>query len=177
MTRRAAQFGIILEDVSITHLSFRYRCVLYETKTSMEPPTKLNINPSSREYMAAIEQKQVAQQVAERQRFLVDKAKHEKLAEVLFALSPFSVFPHSVWSPQVILAEGETESARLIQEAMKDGNEFLQLRRIEAAKEIAALLGRSGNVRSGLPHAILLSLPSSVIIMVIIVTFIVIAIL
>ena len=79
--------------------------------------------------MAAIEQKQVAQQVAERQRFLVDKAKQEKLAEV-------------------ILAEGETESARLIQEAMKEGNEFLQLRRIEAAKEIAYVMSHSGNVCS-----------------------------
>jgi len=103
LTKRADGFGIILEDVSIVHISF------------------------SRDFMHAIEQKQVAQQVAERQKFLVDKSKQEKLAEV-------------------ILVEGETEAARLIMEAMQTGNEFLQLRRIEAAKDIAQQLSQSRNV-------------------------------
>ena len=71
MVKRAASFGIILDDVSITHLTF------------------------SKEYTTAIESNQVEQQMAERQKFLVDKAKQEKLAEV-------------------ILAEGETEAARLV---------------------------------------------------------------
>jgi len=103
LTKRADSFGIILEDVSIVHISF------------------------SKDFMHAIEQKQVAQQVAERQKFLVDKSKQEKLAEV-------------------ILVEGETEAARLIMEAMQTGNEFLQLRRIEAAKDIAQQLSQSRNV-------------------------------
>ena len=47
----------------------------------------------SDDYTRAIEQKQVAQQIAERQRFLVEKSRQEKEAEV-------------------ILAEGETESAQ-----------------------------------------------------------------
>jgi hypothetical protein len=44
------------------------------------------------------------------------------------------------------LAEGETESARLIMEAMQSGNEFLELRKIEAAKYIAKVLSNSRNV-------------------------------
>jgi len=103
LTKRSSEFGIILDDVSITHLGF------------------------SREFTSAIEHKQVAQQEAERQRFLVDKAKQEKLA-------------------QVILAEGETEAARLIADANRSGNEFVELRRIEALKEIAETLSHSRNV-------------------------------
>jgi len=103
LTRRSQEFGIILDDVSITHLGF------------------------SREFTSAIELKQVAQQDAERQKFLVEKAKQEKLAHV-------------------ILAEGETEAARLIAEANQTGNQFLELRRIEATKEIAETLASSRNV-------------------------------
>jgi len=93
--------------------------------------------------MQAIEQKQVAQQMAIRQTYMVEKAKQEKLAEV-------------------IIAEGETEAGRLIAEAYKDGNEFLQLRRIEAAREIARYLARSRNVVY-LPSNgnVLMSLPSN----------------
>jgi len=103
LVERASHFGIILEDVSIIHIGF------------------------SPEFTKAIEHKQVAQQTAERQKFLVERSKQEKLAEV-------------------ILAEGETEAARLIQDAMKTGHEFLELRRIEAAKEIAETLSRSRQV-------------------------------
>eukprot|EP01096_Ripella_sp_DP13-Kostka_P014910 TRINITY_DN6841_c0_g1_i3.p1 TRINITY_DN6841_c0_g1~~TRINITY_DN6841_c0_g1_i3.p1 ORF type:complete len:277 (+),score=132.98 TRINITY_DN6841_c0_g1_i3:91-921(+) len=118
LTLRANDFGILLDDVSITHLTF------------------------SRDYTKAIEQKQVAQQIAERQKFVVEKAKQEKLAEV-------------------ILAEGETESARLITDAMKSGNEFLMLRKIEASREIAQTLSASSNVVY-LPNGsnVLMSLPT-----------------
>jgi len=103
LVERASSFGIILEDVSIVHIAF------------------------SREFTSAIEQKQVAQQVAEKQKFLVEKSRQEKLAEVL-------------------LAEGETEAARLIQEAMRSGSEFLELRKLEALKEIAETLAKSKSV-------------------------------
>jgi len=103
LVERATHFGIILEDVSIIHIGF------------------------SPEFTKAIEHKQVAQQTAEKQKFLVERAKQEKFAEV-------------------ILAEGETEAARMIQEAMKTGNEFIELRRIEAAKEIAETLSKSRRV-------------------------------
>jgi len=103
LVERAAHFNIVLEDVAITHIGF------------------------SREYTSAIERKQVESQEAERQKFIVDKSKQEKLAEV-------------------ILAEGETEAARVIQEAMKASTKFLEMRRIQAAKEIAETLAASPNV-------------------------------
>ena len=79
---------------------------------------------SSPEYTAAIERKQVEQQIAERQRFVVEKAKQEKLATV-------------------IRIEGETEAGRLISEAMKISPEFLELRKIEASKVLETIWGRS----------------------------------
>jgi len=77
--------------------------------------------------MRAVEHKQVAQQYAERQKFLVEKATQEKEAEV-------------------ILAAGETEAAKLINEGMTAGNGFLELRKIEAAKVIAHTMAHSRNV-------------------------------
>ncbi len=100
---RARDFGIILEDVAITHLAF------------------------SHEYTIAIESKQVAQQDAERSKFLVMKAEQEKEAAI-------------------IRAEGESEAAAMIAKAMDKGNGFLELRKIEAAKDIAETLSKSRNV-------------------------------
>jgi prohibitin 1 len=68
-----------------------------------------------------------AQQDAERSRYVVLKAEQEKKAAI-------------------IRAEGETEAARLLNEAMKSGPGFIQLRRIEAAREIAETLSKSRNV-------------------------------
>uniref|UniRef100_A0A915JSL9 Prohibitin n=1 Tax=Romanomermis culicivorax TaxID=13658 RepID=A0A915JSL9_ROMCU len=48
LTNRAAQFGLILDDISLTHLSF------------------------GKEFLEAVELKQVAQQDAERARYLVE---------------------------------------------------------------------------------------------------------
>lgn len=61
LTRRAARFNIMLDDVSLTHLSF------------------------SPEFTAAVEAKQVAQQEAQRAAFIVDKARQEKQATVVRA--------------------------------------------------------------------------------------------
>ncbi|KEF59658.1 uncharacterized protein A1O9_04504 [Exophiala aquamarina CBS 119918] len=61
LTRRAALFNIMLDDVSLTHLSF------------------------SPEFTAAVEAKQVAQQEAQRAAFVVDKARQEKQATVVRA--------------------------------------------------------------------------------------------
>ena len=71
LTRRAADFHILLDDVSITHLAF------------------------SKEYTAAVEAKQVAQQDSERAKYIVEKAMQEKRSIV-------------------IKAEGEAQSAILI---------------------------------------------------------------
>lgn len=47
----------------------------------------------------------------------------------------------------VIRAEGESDSARLISEATKAaGGGMIELRRIEAAKDIAGTLARSNNI-------------------------------
>merc|ERR1712060_42514 len=102
LVRRAQDFNITLDDVSITHLSF------------------------GKEYTAAVEAKQVAQQEAERARFVVDKAKQERRSTV-------------------IKAEGEAKSAQLIGDAVRDNPGYIQLRQLEAAREIAGTLSKSSN--------------------------------
>jgi len=99
---RAREFNLILDDVSITHLSF------------------------GKEYTAAVEAKQVAQQEAERARFVVDKAMQEKRSVV-------------------IKAQGEAQSAKLIGAAVRDNPGFIELRKLEAAREIAGTLSKSTN--------------------------------
>ncbi|ODQ63297.1 hypothetical protein NADFUDRAFT_80662 [Nadsonia fulvescens var. elongata DSM 6958] len=104
LCKRAGDFNIQLEDVSITHMTF------------------------GKEFTKAVEQKQIAQQDAERARFIVEKAEQERQASV-------------------IRAEGEAESAGLISKALdKAGDGLLLIRRIEASKEIAATLANSSNV-------------------------------
>ena len=102
LIKRASDFDIILDDVSITHLSF------------------------SPEYERAVEQKQVAQQQAEKARWVVEKAKEQKKTIVL-------------------KAQGEQQAARMIGGAIRDNPGFVELRRIEAAKEIAHVVAKSGN--------------------------------
>ncbi|EDO15171.1 hypothetical protein Kpol_1017p5 [Vanderwaltozyma polyspora DSM 70294] len=102
--RRSNEFGIRLEDVSITHMTF------------------------GNEFTKAVELKQIAQQDAERAKFLVEKAEQERQAAV-------------------IRAEGEAESAEYISKALdKAGDGLLLIRRLEASKEIAATLSQSSNV-------------------------------
>jgi len=103
LTERAKSFHIKLDDVAITDLKF------------------------GKEFTAAIESKQVAEQDAERARFLVMKAEQEKRANV-------------------IRAEGESESASLVSEALQNSPALVELRRIEAAKDIADTLAKSRNV-------------------------------
>jgi len=104
LAQRAKQFHVLLDDVSITHLTF------------------------GQEYTQAIEFKQVAQQEAERSKFVVMKAEQEKRV-------------------RVIEAEGESEAAQLISDALsKHGSGLIEVRRIDAAKEIADTLAASRNV-------------------------------
>jgi prohibitin 2 len=44
-----------------------------------------------------------------------------------------------------VRAQGEARSAELIGEAMRNNKGFLQLRKLEAARDIATLLSESGN--------------------------------
>lgn len=81
-----------------------------------------------KEFTNAVEQKQIAQQEAERARFIVEKAEQEKLAAI-------------------IRAEGESQAADLISQAIhKAGQGHIELRRIEASKMIAETLANSRNV-------------------------------
>lgn len=81
-----------------------------------------------KEFTHAVELKQVAQQEAERARFLVEKAEQHKRAAI-------------------ISAEGDSAAAELLAKAFGDAGEALvELRRLEAAEEIAQQLSRSRNV-------------------------------
>ena len=95
---------MVVSDVAITHLNFM------------------------REFERAIEHKQIAQQEAERSKFIVAMAEQEKQAAI-------------------IRAEGEAEAARIITDAIeKAGEGVIQVRRIDAAKQIADTLSQSANV-------------------------------
>uniref|UniRef100_A0A7S1V018 Prohibitin n=1 Tax=Grammatophora oceanica TaxID=210454 RepID=A0A7S1V018_9STRA len=104
LTKRARHFHLTLDDVAITHLTF------------------------GREFMRAIEAKQVASQEAERQQWVVKRAEQERQAVVT-------------------RAEGEAEAAHIITAAMeKTGNAIIEVRRIDAAKEIAGKLANGRNI-------------------------------
>lgn len=102
LTERAKDFSLILDDVAITELSF------------------------SREYTAAVESKQVAQQEAQRAQFLVEKAKQEQ-------------------KQKIVQAEGEAAAAKMIGDALSKNPGYLKLRRIRAAQSIAKTLATSQN--------------------------------
>jgi len=102
LTERAMDFHIRIEDCSITHLSF------------------------GPEYTRAVESKQVAQQDAERAKYLVEMADQEKKSKIIHA-------------------QGEAQSAVLIGRAMQKNPAFAEIRRIEAAREIAHVVANSPN--------------------------------
>ena len=81
-----------------------------------------------REFTKAVEEKQIAQQEAERARFIVEKAEQERQANV-------------------IRAEGESEAADVISKAVaKSGDGLIQIRRIETQKDVAQMLANNPNV-------------------------------
>ncbi|XP_012542570.1 protein l(2)37Cc [Monomorium pharaonis] len=104
LTERAAQFGFILDDISLTHLTF------------------------GKEFTQAVELKQVAQQDAEKARFLVEKAEQQKKAAI-------------------ISAEGDAQAASLLAKSLAEaGDGLVELRKIEAAEDIAHNLSKSRQV-------------------------------
>ncbi|GFG36850.1 hypothetical protein Cfor_08665 [Coptotermes formosanus] len=103
LIERARDFNIILDDVSITELSF------------------------GKEYTAAVEAKQVAQQEAQRAAFVVERAKQER-------------------QQKIVQAEGEAEAAKMISFAMEKQNPgYLKLRKIRAAQSISRTIANSQN--------------------------------
>ncbi|XP_069721628.1 prohibitin-2 [Phaenicophaeus curvirostris] len=102
LTERAKDFSLILDDVAITELSF------------------------SREYTAAVEAKQVAQQEAQRAQFLVEKAKQEQ-------------------KQKIVQAEGEATAAKMLGEALSRNPGYIKLRKIRAAQNISKTIAASQN--------------------------------
>lgn len=94
LTDRARDFNIILDDVAITELSF------------------------GKEYAAAVESKQVAQQEAQRAAFIVDKAKQER-------------------QQKIVQAEGEAAAASMLGESIGRNPGYLKLRKLRASSNIA----------------------------------------
>ncbi|PPQ65871.1 hypothetical protein CVT26_000805 [Gymnopilus dilepis] len=80
----------------------------------------------SAEFTHAVEAKQVAQQTALRAAYLVDQAVQEKQSII-------------------VRAQGEAKSAELVGEALRKNKGFLELRRLEAARDIAAMIAQSQN--------------------------------
>ncbi|XP_049536348.1 prohibitin-2 isoform X1 [Anopheles darlingi] len=102
LVERAADFNIILDDVSLTELSF------------------------GKEYTAAVESKQVAQQEAQRAAFLVERAKQER-------------------QQKIVQAEGEAEAAKMLGLAVGENPGYLKLRKIRAAQTIARTMANAQN--------------------------------
>merc|ERR1719152_391902 len=76
--------------------------------------------------MHSVESKQVAQQEAERASKIGERAKQDAQSVM-------------------IKAQGEAQAASKIGDAMKENPGFLQLRRIEAARDIANVVSKSAN--------------------------------
>lgn len=102
LVERAKDFNIILDDVSITELSF------------------------GKEYTAAVEAKQVAQQEAQRAAFFVERAKQER-------------------QQKIVQAEGEAEAAKMLGQAVAVNPGYLKLRKLRAAQNIARTIATSQN--------------------------------
>ncbi|XP_012139789.1 prohibitin 2 isoform X1 [Megachile rotundata] len=102
LTERARDFNIVLDDVSITELSF------------------------GKEYTAAVESKQVAQQEAQRAAFFVERAKQER-------------------QQKIVQAEGEAEAAKMLGLALSENPGYLKLRKIRAAQNISRMIANSPN--------------------------------
>lgn len=102
LVRRASSFNILLDDVSLTYMTF------------------------SPEFTQAVEAKQIAQQDAQRAAFVVDKARQEKQG-------------------MVVKAQGEAQLAALIGDAIKKSKDYVELKRLDTAREIALILAASPN--------------------------------
>jgi len=103
LTERAREFHILVDDVSITHLTF------------------------GSEYTAAVEAKQVAQQQAERAKFIVKQAMQDKKSAI-------------------IKAQAEAKSVEMIGKSLQDKPPgYIKLRQLEAAEHIADIIAKSNN--------------------------------
>lgn len=103
-TTRIKEYHLTIEDVSLTDLNF------------------------SPAYRKAIEDKQIAQQLAERERFVVEK--NEQL-----------------FKANLIEIEARSTAMKLVNEAQKTyGDAYLRLKKLEAARKIAENLTHNPNI-------------------------------
>lgn len=102
LTDRARDFNIILDDVSLTELSF------------------------GKEYAAAVEAKQIAQQEAQRAAYTVERARQEK-------------------QQKIVQAEGEAEAATMLGAAITRDPGYLKLRKLKASANISNVISQSQN--------------------------------
>lgn len=102
LTDRARDFNIILDDVSLTELSF------------------------GKEYAAAVEAKQIAQQEAQRAAYTVERARQEK-------------------QQKIVQAEGEAAAATMLGAAITRDPGYLKLRKLKASTQIANVIAQSQN--------------------------------
>ena len=99
---RLINFNIFLDEVTLTHISF------------------------SREFEKSVEEKQIAQQNAERAKYLVQKSNEVK-------------------KTTIINAERDAKTIEMIGKAMKDSPSYLTLKKIETAQEVSGILSNSQN--------------------------------
>lgn len=102
LNKRLEYFKVLVDDVSITQLSF------------------------SRDYQKSIEEKQIAQETAKRMKYIVEKAKQIK-------------------KTAIIRAEQDCKTIELIGNAVKDNPAYIDLKKIEASRDIADMLAKSRN--------------------------------
>lgn len=102
LRERLINFNILLDEVTLTHISF------------------------SKEFERSVEEKQIAQQNAERAKYLVQKSNEVK-------------------KRTIIDAERESRSIELIGTAMRNSSSYLTYKKIETAQEIATVLSQSRN--------------------------------
>jgi len=102
LLERAREFNIVLEDVSITDLSF------------------------GAEYEKAVENKQIAQQNAQRAALRVEQAKQER-------------------QQKIVEAEAEAEQVKLVGMSVNNNPGFLNMRKIDAAVDISRTMANSQN--------------------------------
>ena len=102
LQERAEDFNMTIQDCAITHLEF------------------------SSAFASAVEDKQIAQQEAERAKYLVMMAEQDKKS-------------------LIIQAEGQAEAARLLGESIRKNPVFAELKRMDAAREVAKTLAHSQN--------------------------------
>ncbi|VDM02970.1 unnamed protein product [Schistocephalus solidus] len=137
---RARDFHIVVDDVSITDLTFsQVYAAAVEAKQVQWDFASLSVSVFSYRHILPLPfivcacfltgkfySMQIAQQEAQRAQFLVERAKQER-------------------QQKIVMADGEAQAAKLIGDALQANPGYLKLRKIKAAAQIARTLSQSSN--------------------------------